>query len=131
VCCRYKEDEDEDERFFLLCCSFRVFVTLLSLFREKDNDRRRRYGERTLLRLRRVRGSVLLETLDFRLVVRTNLRRHGEELVALKVQQTSIRGEDGRKQRRRIERSEESEPSRPTWSETALHEIRETFDIER
>ena len=94
--CRYKElkNEDEDERFLLSVVlvrfgAFVVFLTLLLLFKRKTTTEEED-GERTLLRLRRVRGSVLLKTLDFRLMVRTNLRRRGEELVALKVQQTSI-----------------------------------------
>jgi hypothetical protein len=72
--------------------AFVVFLTLLLLFKRErqTTEEEEEDGERTLLRLRRVRGSVLLETLDFRLMVHTNLRRHGEELVALEIQQTSI-----------------------------------------
>jgi hypothetical protein len=92
-CSRYKEDEDEDEicsssLLFFRFVAFVVFLTLLLLFRERKTTEED--GERTLLRLRRVRGSVLLKTLDIRLMVRTNLRRRGKELVAVKVQQTSI-----------------------------------------
>ena len=97
--CRYKElkNEDEDEGFLLSVVlvrfgAFVVFLTLLLLFKRErqTTEEEEEDGERTLLRLRRVRGSVLLETLDFRLMVHTNLRRHGEELVALEIQQTSI-----------------------------------------
>jgi len=44
-CCRYKEDEDEDERFLLCCsrslCCFRIFFLTLSLFRERYTTNRR------------------------------------------------------------------------------------------